>query len=95
MKSNLKLAVVMFALALTLNAPANAVAQKQSDKQQPAPKVSSNERLEPDEGAGADATQTAPAGQRDAAGEDAQGEVPGYNNFFSSYRLGPEDVISI
>jgi polysaccharide biosynthesis/export protein len=95
MKSNPKLVVASMALALALIAPANAVAQKQDDKQQPAPKVSSNERLEPDDATGAADTQSAPADKREGAGEDALSEIPGYNNFFSSYRLGPEDVISI
>ena len=35
------------------------------------------------------------ANRRERMDEDAAAEVPYYNNFLSSYRLGPEDVISV
>ena len=56
-----------------------------------------NERLEPDD------TQSLPedvppeiqAGRREQTSEEEAAVVPYYNNFLSTYRLGPEDVISV
>ena len=61
------------------------------------PSVRAGERMEPDD------TTVAPVGVPDETlanrheqmTEDAAAVVPYYNNFMSSYRLGPEDVISV
>jgi polysaccharide export outer membrane protein len=100
MKSNPKLAVVA-ALALLLVAQSAAFAQKKQkqgdDKRPPAQKTETKERLEPD-----DATRSQPgvpeqsiANRREGMNEEAEGAIPSYNNFFTTYLLGPEDVISI
>jgi polysaccharide export outer membrane protein len=97
MKSNPKLAAIV-ALALVLVAPSLAVAQKQKDKQnQPAPKIGSNERLEPDDTTAAreGVPESTIANRREGLNEDAEGAIPSYNNFLTTYRLGPEDVISV
>jgi protein involved in polysaccharide export with SLBB domain len=95
MKSNLKLAALLVALAfapaaLAQNGDAKAP-QSDKKKQQPA------ERLEPD-----DATrvrvgvpESVQANRREQMGEEEEAEIPYYNNFMTTYRLGPEDVISI
>ncbi|HYH87499.1 MAG TPA: polysaccharide biosynthesis/export family protein [Pyrinomonadaceae bacterium] len=99
MKSNPKLAAVA-ALALLLLAQPAAFAQKQKqadDKRPPAQKIETKERLEPD-----DATAARPGvpeqsivNRREGMSEEADGAIPSYNNFFTTYLLGPEDVISI
>ena len=101
MKSNPRIAAAL-SLALLLVAPASALAQKQQkndgqgapQKQQP-PRA--GERLEPD-----DKSVTRPgvpeevlANRRERVDEDESAALPYYNNFLSSYRLGPEDVISV
>src|ERR1043165_191376 len=43
----------------------------------------------------ADASPEMQANRREQASEEAAAIVPYYNNFLTSYRLGPEDVISI
>ncbi len=43
----------------------------------------------------ADIPEATIANRREGVGEDEAGVVPYYNNFLSTYRLGPEDVISI
>lgn len=64
--------------------------QKQS---QPTPP---SERLEPDERSltPADVPAEAQANRQEQISEEAE-VLPYYNNFFSTYRLGPEDVISV
>src|SRR5262245_37953651 len=54
------------------------------------------ERLEPDETSktSSDIPQETQANRHEQISEEAA-VVPFYNNFFSSYRLGPEDVISV
>ena len=101
MKSNPKLAAVA-ALALLLLVQPAAFAQKQKQKQgdekrPPAQKIETKERLEPD-----DATAARPGvpeqsivNRREGMNEEAEGAIPSYNNFFTTYLLGPEDVISI
>jgi polysaccharide export outer membrane protein len=99
MKSNPKLAAVA-ALALLLLAQPAAFAQKKKqgdDKRPPAQKTGTKERLEPD-----DATRAQPgvpeqsiANRREGMNEEADAALPSYNNFFTTYLLGPEDVISI
>jgi polysaccharide export outer membrane protein len=102
MKSNYRLTALL-SLALLLLAPApRALAQKDKKKagdaqqQQPAT-VKPGERLEPDDSSPArgDVPERVQANRREQLNEDADSEIPSYNNFMSSYKLGPEDVISV
>jgi protein involved in polysaccharide export with SLBB domain len=88
------------ALALVMLAPTFAVAQTQKQDEQksvPAQKAGAGERPEPDDASAAprDVPQEVLANRRERVGEDADAEIPYYNNFLTSYRLGPEDVISV
>ena len=96
MKSNSKSAALL--LALLLLAPAAAFAQKQKkDDVKPAQKPAADERLEPDDASRtpADVPQEVLANRREQLSEAADAEIPSYNNFLTSYLLGPEDVISV
>jgi polysaccharide export outer membrane protein len=111
MKSNLKLAALSLALCACAAAPAAAQdksksagqkkeQQKGRQKEAPrpsTPKPEAGERLEPDDTTVVrpDVPEAAAANRREQVEEDAQSEVPYYNNFLTSYRLGPEDVISV
>lgn len=55
------------------------------------------DRLEPDDSSRvpSDVPQETQANRQEQISEEEGAVVPYYNNFFSSYRLGPEDVISI
>ena len=67
------------------------------DKKNQKPTVSPNgDRLEPDDTnrAPADVPQDTQANRQEQMSEEAA-VVPYYNNFFSTYRLGPEDVVSV
>ncbi|MDQ3805546.1 MAG: polysaccharide biosynthesis/export family protein [Acidobacteriota bacterium] len=95
--TKVKLAAALAALALAA-LPAAAQGQKKDEGQRPAPpKVKAEERLEADD-AGA-----VPAGvpeemlahRSEQMNEEAEALIPYYNNFMSSYRLGPEDVITV
>ncbi|HEX8502517.1 MAG TPA: polysaccharide biosynthesis/export family protein [Pyrinomonadaceae bacterium] len=92
MKSNPTIAAL--SLALLLFAPAAASAQKKKDAKQKSPAA---ERLEPDDKSVArpGVPEEALANRRERKDEEAEAEIPYYNNFLTSYRLGPEDVISI
>ena len=94
MKSKSRIAAAL-AFALLLAAPA-AAGQKQQKKEAPR-KPPAGERLEPDDRGGArtDVRAEVQANRREQINEDAESEIPYYNNFLSTYRLGPEDVISI
>jgi polysaccharide export outer membrane protein len=97
MKSNSKSAAVLL-LALFLLAPTFVFAQKQKkDDAKPSQKPAADERLEPDDTSRtpADVPQEVLANRRERMSEDADAEIPYYNNFFTTYRLGPEDVISV
>ena len=70
--------------------------QDKKSTQKPTPSPQSGDRLEPD-----DATRTTPdvpqetqANRHEQISEEAA-VVSYYNNFFSTYRIGPEDVISV
>lgn len=67
--------------------------------QQPAPPHEQvKEGLEPDDTSApprADVPATTLANRQQSMSEDEQGIVPYYNNYLSSYRLGPEDIISV
>lgn len=63
-----------------------------------AAKRKAGERLEPDDQSApprADISAEMLANRRESLSEDEAAVVPYYNNFMASYRLGPEDVISI
>ena len=94
MKSKPKVAAAFF-LALLAVAPAPLLAQKQ-EKEAPQ-KSQAGERLEPDDKreVRTDVPEKAAANRVEQMDEDAQAEIPYYNNFLSSCRLGPEDVISV
>src|SRR6266850_4717643 len=65
-----------------------------SQKSAPAPKT--GERLEPDDTSRTpvDVPQDTVANRQEQISEEAA-VVPYYNNFFNTYRLGPEDIISV
>jgi len=88
-------------LALTISA----AAQPQSDPQKPRPRTTSTtqdkdkkpvDRLEPDDPTRtpADVSPDIQANRQQTMSEE-DAVNPYYNNFFSTYRLGPEDVISV
>jgi polysaccharide export outer membrane protein len=103
MKPNPKLAAAVLALALLAPNAALAHRQKQKkDGQKPAPAqqtqpAGAGERLEPDDASRtpADVPEQVLANRRERLNEAADAEIPYYNNFLTSYLLGPEDVISI
>jgi len=66
------------------------------DKDKQKPKPGNGERLEPDDTASnpADVPENMQANRQEQMSEEAAVN-PYYNNFFSTYRLGPEDVISV
>ena len=73
------------------------VASKPQDPpQKTKPPVQSGERLEPDETStqATDVPSETQANRHEQLSEEAA-VVPYYNNFFNTYRLGPEDVISV
>ena len=77
------------------NAPKTGDAQQTSKAQQG---TVPEERLEPDDTAGSlpeDADAETQANRREMMSEEEATIAPYYNNFFSTYRLGPEDVISV
>jgi len=94
-------------LALALCAHAHAFAQEaQKDKkaadaqpqqQQKPAAVKTAERLEPDDRTPArpDVPERVQANRIEQLSEESDSEVPYYNNFLTSYKLGPEDVISV
>lgn len=95
MKSKPKVAATAILLALVALAPGAGLAQKQKDSAQQ--KSKAGERLEPDDRqeVRAGVPEEVLANRRERAGEAEAEEIPSYNNFLSSYRLGPEDVISV
>jgi polysaccharide biosynthesis/export protein len=74
--------------------PAPEPVKTPEQKKTPAP--STGERLEPDETASqpGDVPADTQANRQEQLSEEAA-VVPYYNNFFTTYRLGPEDVISV
>lgn len=102
MKSSYRLAATLSLALFALTPPALAQdANKKKDadaqQQQQRPAVKPGERLEPDD-AGVvrpDVPQSVLEHRREQMNEDADSEIPSYNNFMASYRLGPEDVISV
>ena len=110
MKRNYKLAVLMLGLLLSSPAfVASAQSQpdpqksrqrttqeKDKNNQKPASTSPADDRLEPDDSnrTPSDIPEATQANRREQISEEAA-VVPFYNNFFSTYRLGPEDVISV
>jgi protein involved in polysaccharide export with SLBB domain len=105
MKNNRRIA---FATALMLFAMSiNIVAQSpQNDGQKARPRTAAGQekkkpvatdRLEPDETSRppADVPDDVQANRQEQLSEEAAAINPYYNNFFSTYRLGPEDVVSV
>jgi polysaccharide export outer membrane protein len=96
-----KLAAVAVMLLMLAQATPPAAAQdkkKKAEAQRPAPeKVKAEERLESDDTTvvPSDVSPEVLANRQEQLGEEAESLNPYYNNFFSTYRLGPEDVISI
>jgi protein involved in polysaccharide export with SLBB domain len=72
-----------------------APAQDKKDQKKPAP-ATTGDRLEPDETsrAASDVPEETQANRQEQLSEEAAVN-PYYNNFFNTYRLGPEDVISV
>lgn len=110
MKRNNTLMVLMLALlvsgqALVASAQSQPDPQKtrqrttsspQQDKDKKKPPVTTGDRLEPDDNSKtpADVPQDTQANRQEQMSEEAA-VVPYYNNFFNTYRLGPEDIISV
>lgn len=88
------LSLALLVLAATAAAPALAQKQQQKDARQKPP---AGERLEPDDESVArpGVSDEALANRRERMGEEDAVEIPYYNNFLTSYRLGPEDVVSV
>ncbi|HWS87170.1 MAG TPA: polysaccharide biosynthesis/export family protein [Pyrinomonadaceae bacterium] len=94
MKSKPQVAATLL-LALVALAPAASHARQKKESAQP--KAQAGERLEPDDRreVRAGVPEEVLANRRERVGEAEAEEIPSYNNFLSSYRLGPEDVISV
>jgi polysaccharide export outer membrane protein len=103
MKSQSRIVATALSLALLMLAPTFAAAQKHKKNEKPAApqaieqKSRAGERLEPDEKGTVrtDVPEEVQANRRERMDEAADAEIPSYNNFLSSYLLGPEDVISV
>src|SRR5215212_9775405 len=95
MKSKPKVATTALLLALVALAPVASPAQK--PKQDSAQKSQAGERMEPDDKreVRTDVPEEVLANRRERVDEEIAAEIPSYNNFLSSYLLGPEDVISV
>lgn len=105
MKNNRRIAfvtaVMLFAMSISIaaqspvdpqkNRPRTANSGQDKDKKKPA-----TDRLEPDDQSRtpSDVPDDMQANRQEQLSEDAA-ITPYYNNFFSTYRLGPEDIISV
>jgi polysaccharide export outer membrane protein len=95
---------VALAMALLLIVTTVAFAQTQNDPQKQRPRTATNDkkpvngdRLEPDDTSSrpSDVPDEIVANRREQMSEEEAAINPIYNNFFSSYKIGPEDVISV
>ena len=93
--------VALIALAISIAAQTETPAQKDPQKARPrttasSPKTADGDRLEPDDTSRtpADVPNDVQANRQEQISEEAA-VTPYYNNFFKTYRLGPEDVISV
>lgn len=92
------LALALFAQAAPPPAAAQEKKKKSGEGQRPAAgKVKAEERLESDDPSAvpSDVPAETLAHRQEQMSEEAESVVPYYNNFLTTYRLGPEDVISI
>jgi polysaccharide biosynthesis/export protein len=91
MRNNTRMALALVMLfALT----AGGAAQTQSDPQKARPRTTSvPEKDKKDQPA--DVPADVQANGQEQASDEADAVSPYYNNFFSTYRIGPEDVISV
>ena len=96
MKSKSKVAATALLFGLVALTPHASFAQGQK-KDSGQQKSQAGERLEPDDRreVRTDVPQEVLANRRERVDEEEAAEVPYYNNFLSTYRLGPEDVISV
>jgi protein involved in polysaccharide export with SLBB domain len=80
----------------TTTAPADTNDKTKKVEQTPKSDPKATDRLEPDEAGSkpSDIPQETEANRHEQLSEEAA-VVPYYNNFFTTYRLGPEDVISV
>jgi protein involved in polysaccharide export with SLBB domain len=93
--------VTLIALTISIAAQTETPAPKDPQKARPRTTASTQdpkngERLEPDDASRtpADVPAETQANRQEQMSEE-DGFKPYYNNFFSSYRLGPEDIISV
>ena len=98
MYRRMALAIVML-IALVTSIAAQTQTPSQNDQQKARPRTTTTdkkERLEPDDTSRtpADVSTEMQANRQEQISEEAA-ITPYYNNFFSTYRLGPEDVISV
>jgi polysaccharide export outer membrane protein len=105
-KNNMPLALAVAALLMMTTA---GFAQDQKDPQKQRPRTTSSttqdknkkpvngDRLEPDDTSQrpADVPNEMVANRQEQMSEDEAEVKPYYNNFFKTYRLGPEDIISV
>lgn len=103
-KNNTLIALAIAALLITST---NVFAQEQNDPQKQRPRTTSTsqdqtkkpvtDRLEPDDKSTrpSDVPKEMVANREQQMSEEEAAISPYYNNFFQTYRLGPEDVISI
>lgn len=107
MQFNLRLTMLsLVALFCLLSGPASLVAQPPLQQPATSPQTrprsagaeKPGERLEPDDTSAAPRTDVPAetlANRRESLSEEAASIAPHFNNFLATYRLGPEDVISI
>ena len=88
--------VTLIALTISIAAQTETPAPKDPQKARPRTTTAAGDRLEPDDAkrTPADVPAEVDANRQDQMSEE-DGFKPYYNNFFSTYRLGPEDVISV
>jgi protein involved in polysaccharide export with SLBB domain len=103
-KNNTLIALAIAALLITST---NVLAQEQNDPQKQRPRTTSStqdkgqkpvtDRLEPDDTSKrpSDVPKEMVANRQEQMSEEEAEINPFYNNFFQTYRLGPEDVVSI
>ena len=99
--------LIALAIAALLTTSTNAFAQEQNDPQKQRPRTTSatqdttkksvTDRLEPDDTTKrpSDVPKEMVANRQEQMSEEEAEINPYYNNFFKTYRLGPEDVISV
>lgn len=99
--------LIALAIATLLVTSTNVLAQEQNDPQKQRPRTTSatqdktknpvTDRLEPDDTSKppSDVPKEMVANRQEQMTEEEAAINPYYNNFFQTYRLGPEDVVSI